>query len=66
MNLRDTMFNPVQYFKEVHEELGKVSWPTRQQTIQKTVLVVISSVVVGLYIGSLDFVFTKMSQLFIK
>lgn len=60
------MFNPIKYSKEVREELAKVTWPTRQQTIQKTTLVILSSVVVGLYIGALDFIFTKLSQLIIK
>jgi preprotein translocase subunit SecE len=60
------MFNPITYFKEVREELTKVTWPTRQQTIQKTTLVIVSSVVVGFYIGALDFIFTKLSELIIK
>lgn len=60
------MLNPVKYFKEVREELVKVEWPTRQQTLQKTVLVIGSSIVVGLYIGALDFIFTKLSQLIIR
>ncbi|MEO8581666.1 MAG: preprotein translocase subunit SecE [Patescibacteria group bacterium] len=60
------MFNPIKYTKEVREELAKVTWPTQKQTLQKTGLVIASSVAVGLYIGALDFVFTKLSQLIIK
>ncbi len=60
------MLNPIKYFREVREELVKVEWPTRQQTLQKTILVIGSSVVVGLYIGALDFIFTKLSQLIIR
>lgn len=60
------MFNPIKYSKEVREELGKVTWPTRQQTIQKTTLVILSSAAVGFYIGALDFIFTKLSQFIIK
>ena len=59
------MFNLIKYFKEVREELTKVSWPTRQQTIQKTILVITVSVVVGIYIGALDFLFTTLSKLLI-
>lgn len=59
------MFNLIKYFKEVREELTKVSWPSRQQTIQKTILVITVSVVVGIYIGALDFLFTTLSKLLI-
>lgn len=60
------MFNPITYSKEVREELVKVTWPTRQQTIQKTTLVIVASLAVGIYIGALDFIFTSLSELIIK
>lgn len=59
------MFNPIKYFRQVKEELTKVTWPTRQQTIQKTALVIGTSLVVGIYIGALDFIFTTLSTMFI-
>ncbi len=54
------MFKPAQYFKEVLREVKKVSWPTREQTQEKTLLVLAVSVIIGLYIGVLDFVFSKL------
>jgi preprotein translocase subunit SecE len=54
------------YLREVRDELQKVTWPTRKQTIQKTTLVVAVSVVVGLYIGLLDYLFTQLTGLLIK
>ena len=59
-------FNVVRYFQEVRDELKKVTWPDRQQTIQKTSLVIIVSVIVGVYIGALDFIFTRLTSLFLK
>jgi len=56
----------VRYFSEVKDELGKVTWPNRQQTISKTLLVIGASVIVGIYIGVLDFVFTHLTTLIIK
>jgi preprotein translocase subunit SecE len=50
------MFNPITYFRQVKEELTKVTWPTREQTIQKTALVIGASLAVGVYIGALDFI----------
>jgi preprotein translocase subunit SecE len=45
------------YFDEVWSELKKVSWPTRDQVRNLTVLVFAISFVVGLYITVLDTVF---------
>jgi len=45
------------YFDEVWSELRKVSWPTREQVRNLTVLVFAISLVVGIYITILDRVF---------
>jgi len=45
------------YLDEVWSELKKVSWPTRDQVRNLTVLVFTISFVVGLYITVLDTVF---------
>jgi preprotein translocase subunit SecE len=42
------------YFDEVWSELKKVSWPTREQVRNLTVLTFAISFVVGLYITILD------------
>ena len=42
------------YFNEVVSELRKVSWPTREQVRNLTVLVFAISLVVGVYIAVLD------------
>lgn len=47
------------YFKESKEELSKVTWPTKKQTIEMTIAVIIVVLVVGFYLGGLDFVLTK-------
>lgn len=50
--------NPISYFKEVRSEVDKVVWPTREQTIRYTVLVIIVSVASGLFLGGLDYILT--------
>ena len=47
------------YFDEVWSELRKVSWPTREQTVNLTVLVLIVSLAVGVFISIFDFIFTQ-------
>jgi preprotein translocase subunit SecE len=48
------------YFDEVVSELRKVSWPTREQVRNLTVLVFAISFVVGIYITVLDVVFREI------
>jgi preprotein translocase subunit SecE len=47
------------FIDEAWSELKKVSWPTRDQVRNLTVLVFVVSLVVGLYISALDLVFTE-------
>ena len=45
------------FLDEAWSELKKVSWPTREQVRNLTLLVFVVSIVVGLYITVFDFVF---------
>lgn len=53
--------NPVkkslQYFHEVFEEMKKVTWPSREATTRYAIMVVVVSVMVGVFFAALDFVF---------
>ena len=44
-----------EYFLGVWSELKKVTWPTRKEIVNHTVIVIISSVVVMLIVAALDF-----------
>jgi preprotein translocase subunit SecE len=50
---------PVTYLKEVREELGKVTWPTRKEVVKMTFTVLVVSAFIAVFIGSLDFVLTN-------
>lgn len=56
----------VSYLQEVVRELRKVDWPSRQQTLQQTALVVAVSVAVAMYLGGLDFAFTQLTSLIVQ
>ncbi len=49
------MFKAFSFLGEVWEELGKVTWPTRQEAIRMTVTVLIVSSVIAVFIGGLDY-----------
>ena len=46
------------FIEEAWSELKKVTWPTREQTRNLTVLVFLISAVIGLYIAAFDALFT--------
>ena len=48
----------IQYIKDTQGELKHVAWPTRVQTIVFTVLVIILSAFISLYLGVFDYLFT--------
>ena len=48
---------PRQFLREVRVELRKVAWPSRAETINYSVIVLITVVVLTAYIATLDFVF---------
>ncbi|MHB8836564.1 MAG: preprotein translocase subunit SecE [Candidatus Methylomirabilia bacterium] len=48
------------FFKEVSVELKKVSWPTRQQTVNATVVVIVVSFVVAFFLGIVDIVLARV------
>ncbi len=57
--------NPITYLRESKAEFAKVVWPTRTQAIRLTVMVIVVSVIIGLYIAGLDAVFTKITETFL-
>jgi preprotein translocase subunit SecE len=57
---------PVIFLKEVKDELRKVVWPTKNEVIRLTAVVIIVSLIVGIYLGAIDFLLTKILALVIK
>ena len=43
-------------FRDMKSELKKVQWPTRKQTINNTLIVIVCVIVVGIFIGLFDLV----------
>lgn len=48
------------YFKESFEELKKVVWPTKKQTIEITIVVIVVSLVIGVYLGAADYLLNEV------
>ena len=51
------------FIESVKIELGKVTWPTRKETIATTSVVVMIVFIISLYLGACDIVLSKMMRL---
>ena len=58
--------NVISFLNEVKEELSKVAWPSREQTIRYTILVIIIAVVVGAFLGGLDYILTAVTAFILE
>ena len=48
------MKNPLKFIQEVKQEAFKVSWPTRKETLQGTLMVVAMAIVASIFFLLLD------------
>lgn len=48
----------IQYFHDSYVEMRSVVWPTKKQTIVHTIMVIVFSVIIALFLGSLDILFS--------
>ncbi len=55
----------VAFFSEARTELRKVVWPTRQETVQTTLVVLVVVVVIGIFLSILDLTFSKLVEWFV-
>jgi preprotein translocase subunit SecE len=53
----------IEYVKETKAEMAHVTWPTRKQAIAYSVLVVVVSVAISVFLGVFDYIFSKLLTL---
>ena len=56
----------VRFFRETTGEMRKVSWPTRQEALNLTLVVLAVTASTSLFLGFLDFLFTRLFRLLIS
>jgi preprotein translocase subunit SecE len=60
------MFNKlINYIKDTRNELKRVTWPSRKQTINFTALVIAVSLVLAIFMGFFDVILTYLLKKFI-
>jgi preprotein translocase subunit SecE len=60
-----TLENIRQWWRETRGELRKVTWPTTEQTRNLTLVVIAVCVVMGTFLGVVDFVLSLLIRLVI-
>jgi len=50
----------MQYFRETRAELRKVVWPTRDEAINLTVVVVVTIIAMSAFFGVIDYILTAL------
>lgn len=55
----------INFLKEVQAELKKVNWPTREETIKYTGIVIAASLAVAFFLGGLNYLFTYLLSRFV-
>jgi len=56
----------IQFFREVKVELQKVTFPTRQETVGSTLVVLVLTVIVAAYLGFSDWVLSAIVKMILQ
>lgn len=56
----------IQFFTDVRVEFSKVSWPSREELTQSTIIVIVVSLIVAAFIGVVDLGLNKVVGLLLR
>ena len=63
-NVLQRIFRPLtDYIRETRAELRKVVWPTREEAINLTTIVVVTILTMSIFFGAVDYVLTAVFRL---
>ena len=58
--------NLIKFVESSIEEMKKVTWPTKKETYNYTILVIAISIALALFLGGLDYLFSGALKLILK
>jgi preprotein translocase subunit SecE len=58
--------NPLKFFQEVRQEAGKITWPTRNETVISTIMVLVMVTLASLFFLAADQVISWLVQLMLS
>ncbi len=56
----------VEFFREVKAELQKVTFPTRQETVGSTLVVLVLTSIIAIYLGFSDWALARIVQMLLR
>ncbi len=62
MDIKNLPKKIITFLKEAKLELKKVNWPTREESLRYTMIVIVVSVFVAAFLGGLDVVFNRLLE----
>jgi preprotein translocase subunit SecE len=54
------------FLEDVKAEMGKVTWPTRKETIATSWVVITIIVLISLYLGACDMILAKLIRIILR
>jgi preprotein translocase subunit SecE len=54
------------FLRDVRVEMGKVTWPTRRDLLQSTLVVLVAVAIAAVYTGALDFIFQRFVDVVLR
>lgn len=61
----DIVHSFIDYIKDSQKELKKVSWPTREQTIRYSFIVILVSLALSAFLGGVDYLLSYLINTFV-
>ena len=58
--------NIQKFIGEVFAEMKKVSWTTRKELVDSTLIVILSSFLLGIFVGVIDYTFSRGVSVIIR
>ncbi len=54
------------FFREAKQELAKVTWPSKDELLGSTMVVIVMTFILAAYIGAVDFVLSALIRIIIR
>jgi preprotein translocase subunit SecE len=64
--IKELLAQAAQFFREVKVELQKVTFPTRQETVGSTVVVLVLTFIISIYLGLSDWALARIVQMLLQ
>jgi preprotein translocase subunit SecE len=55
--------NPIEFFRQVRQEVSRVTWPTRKETMVTTAMVFVMVIVAAVFFFLVDEIFAQIVRL---